>query len=282
MKNAILTLISTFGLALPVLASPVVFNASATIQGGGSLSGTVTIDTATGTLLDIDLLASIQQTFVISANPGGIPNYANSGLYVITANTNGGYPVAVVGLNETSLEEFDGGPIHPASTINFTTPGDYYAINSGNLTLVSTTIEGGQPVSTFAATGTVDGSPISGGFVINTKLGTVLSSDLTVTIRRTYRLSSNIGAVPNYSNSGFLALIANEEAGGYPISLLGLPINTLTGYAGGQISGVSGLFLDSGTRLGIEGTLSPTPEPATLASVSLAAGLLILARRRRG
>src|SRR4051794_24508102 len=93
----------------PVLAAPIVFNASGNFPGGGTLSGTVTIDTTTGTVLSTDLSATVYQTFLFSTNVGGTPNYANSGLFVIAADYAGGYPVALVGLPQTSLVNYAGG-----------------------------------------------------------------------------------------------------------------------------------------------------------------------------
>jgi hypothetical protein len=271
----------TAGSALPALSSPIVFRAAGQISGGGTLGGTVTIDTATGNVLTADLSVIVNQTFLFSTNVGGIPNYANSGLFVIAADdSQGGYPVALMGLAESSLVGYDGGPISPASNIAFAN-GEYFVLTSGNLALLSTAMAGSDTVGTFGATGTVAGSPLSGNLVINVTTGVVLSSSVTAIIPRTYKLSSHVGGIPNYANSGLFAIIANEEAGGYPVAILGLDEDNLIGYPGGPISGSSGLFLADGTRFEVSSaSLTAVPEPSTFACIMLAGGLTMLMRRR--
>jgi len=270
------------GAELPVLASPIVFSAAGQISGGGTLGGTVTIDTATGDVVSADLSVTLNQTFLFSTNLGGIPNYANTGLYVIAANdSHGSYPVALIGLAESSLIGYDGGPISPASDVIFAN-GDAYTVSSGKFDLLSTSTVGPDTVGTFGATGTVAGNPLSGNVNINITTGTVLSSTLTAIIPRTYKLSSNVGGVPNYAGSGLFAIIANEAAGGYPIAILGIAKDNLIGYTGGPISGASSFFLSDGTRFGLSaGSLTNVPEPSTFGCISLAGGLMMLMARRR-
>jgi len=286
MRMTFLKFLTLVGLAagatLPAVASPLIFNAAGKISGGGSLSGTVTIDPATGSLVSADLSLTLIQTFVFSANVGGIPNYANSGLFVIAADDSaGGYPVALLGVQETSLVGYDGGPISPASDVIFGN-GDVYTITSGKFDLLSVSPSGSNTIGTFGATGMVAGNPLGGSVKINVTTGAVLSSTVTATIPRTYKLNSNIGGVPNYANSGLFAIIVNEAGGAYPIAILGLVENDLVGYAGGPISGASSFFLADGTRFGLDsGSLTATPEPSTFACFGLAGGLLMVARWRR-
>ena len=106
------------GAELPVLASPIVFSAAGQISGGGTLGGTVTIDTATGDVVSADLSVTLNQTFLFSTNLGGIPNYANTGLYVIAANdSHGSYPVALIGLAESSLIGYEEVPFRPRAML---------------------------------------------------------------------------------------------------------------------------------------------------------------------
>lgn len=270
------------GAALPSQANSITFSAAGQMSGGGTLSGTVTIDTASGTVVSADLSVIVNQSFLFSTNVGGIPNYANSGLYVIAADdSHGGYPVALIGLPESTLVGYDGGPISGASDIIFAN-GDLFLVTNGKFDLLSVSTVGTDTVGTFGATGTVAGNPLSGSVRINVTTGAVLSSTVTAIIPRTYKLSSNVGGVPNYAGSGLFAIIANEAAGGYPIAILGIAESNLIGYTGGPISEASSFFLADGTRYGLSSaSLTAVPEPSTFVYTSLAGGLLMLLGRRR-
>ena len=122
-------------------------------------------------------------------------------------------------------------------------------MTSGKFDLLSVSPSGSDTIGTFGATGFVAGNPLAGSVRINVDRGEVLSSTVTAIIPRTYKLSSNIGGVPNYANSGLFAIVVNEAAGGYPIALLGLAENNLIGYTGGPISGASSSFWPMGPDL---------------------------------
>ena len=279
-RTTLLSLCLLFTSAVSTFASPIVFQASGSFTSGGTLSGTVTIDTATGDVLSADLSATVNQTFTFSNNIGGIPNYANSGLFVIVANaTPGGYPIALIGVNENSLVGYAGGPISGASDFIFQ-DASVFGLLSGALALDS--VNG--PLSTFKASGTVNGGgPVGGTVTINTTTGELSAVSVTAVIPRTYALSAGVGGVPNYANSGLFVIVVNEAAGGYPIALLGLPVGNLVGYNGGALSGASDLIFQDGTVFGlVNGTLTaPVPEPATWTCFALAGSLAAVAKWRK-
>jgi hypothetical protein len=109
------------------------FAASGTFAEGGALGGTVTIDTTTGALTAVDLMATVTHTFRFTTNIGGVPDYAGSGLFVIVADDpSGGYPIGLFGLPVSSLVGYAGGPISGASTIFFP-DGSTVGLTNGNL-----------------------------------------------------------------------------------------------------------------------------------------------------
>jgi len=261
-------------------ASPITFNAYAQIGNGGLLTGTVSIDPVTGKVHGADLTATVNQVFTFNTLVDGTPNYANTGLFVISAYHRSGFPVALVGLQEQNLEKYEGGSISSGSGVIFENL-ERFGIENASFTQLTNVYNGTHYIGDFQASGTVAGNPFEGTVTINRSTGQVLSSTLTATIRRTYRLNINVTGTPNYGNTGLFVIGAGNAPTGLPLALLGLQTADLIGYRGGVIASGSGFFTDPDTRYAITGgTLSPVPEPSTIAVIPIAAGMLFAVRRR--
>ena len=225
-------------------------------------------------MLAADLSATVFQTFTAASDVG------NSGFFVITANSSGGYPVALVGVPKSSLVNYQGGAISPASNFVFAN-GDHFGINGASFGFHSTNVVGPDVIGNFQAIGTmVGGGAFSGTATVDLTTGVVQAASFTAVVPQTYKLSAGIGGVPNYANTGLFVIVVNEAAGAYAIALLGLAESDLGGYAGGPIVEGSNLAFANGTGFQLlSGSLTPVPGPSTLAFL-LGGGLLSFADQR--
>ena len=149
---AIAALLLGLGCASRASASPITFTASGAFPEGGSLSGTLLIDTATGEVLFADLKAlviryvtyslprgtgsvtiRVPRSFVLSESVEGVANYNNSGLFAILVHGSvaDGNPMLSLSLNELNLIGFGGGP---AVTPSGLTAIAHYSLSDSQLT----------------------------------------------------------------------------------------------------------------------------------------------------
>jgi hypothetical protein len=112
-----------------------VFNVNATLTDGVTLGGTVTINTTTGAVEAANITASVPviNTYTLSAGVAGTPNYQGTNLFVIQADDNNNYPLALLGLQESSLVGFNGGAITTGSGL-YTDASTRYGVISGSIT----------------------------------------------------------------------------------------------------------------------------------------------------
>lgn len=141
---------------------------------------------------------------------------------------------------------------------------------------------------TFATSGvTQNGSVLTGDIVIDTATGAVSSLSLTMTGAFSFTVNT-FDAGFSGPNSGSYS-ISGYNGTTFPFVSLDISATTLVGYAGGSLctvgstcNGASSSAGASATTSGfVSGSLTETPEPASLALVGGAMlGLIALKRRR--
>ncbi len=114
------------------------FYATGALSDGGTLGGTVTIDTTTGAVQSAALTALVPVTYTFSTNVGVLDNYQNSGISVIVADapTSSFYPIILVGQTGHNLIGLAGGQIYPGSHIVFNDGTPQIFVTSGSLSQV--------------------------------------------------------------------------------------------------------------------------------------------------
>lgn len=227
-----------------------------TVQGafvvGGTLDGTITIDTATGVVLGATLSATLAPKFTFSRSVTGTPNYTNTDVFLISAYESvDGLSFALIGLQVPSLVNYNGGPIVNGSNI-VAAMGNALPIIGGSFRLLSSTTAGGDTIATFGASGTVaERGQLGGTVTIDITKGAILSSNLTAVIVRNYPVSGNVTGTPNFGGTGLFVIGVNDPANYYPLALLGLPVADLIGYKGGPLSTASDLNVGNAQLYGL-------------------------------
>jgi PEP-CTERM motif len=147
-------------------------------------------------------------------------------------------------------------------------------------------------ITTFDVGGTLsDGATFSGTWTIDVTTGNLTTLDFAVTAPDSLTFSFLQGQTA-YPTTGVYEVFAGTASSGFPVFAMDLPTPTLVGYQGGPIGSATQLAqgyysvlyysYTSGAYL-VEGSLTPTPEPASLTLMSVG-GVALLGygwRRRR-
>ncbi len=271
------------------LKAATLYAVSGTFTDGGTLGGTVTIDTTTGAVTAANITATIMETLNFSTNVGAIPDFPISGYTTIAADSVSpdAYPLILLAEHVSSFVGYNGGPIKQQSNIEYSDGRPTMFINSGNLTFFAATQVLGDPVSIFNVGGSVaGGGPLSGTVTIDTLTGAALAANITAIVPKTLTFSTNVGAILNYPAPGYTVIAADSVSpDSYPLILLAENVPSFVGYTGGPIVPGSNIEFSDGTpNLNlVSGSLTALPEPSSLylASGAFLAMLGLRLHRRR-
>lgn len=101
-------------------------------------------------------------------------------------------------------------------------------------------------------------------------------------VTKTYKLSGDVGGIPNYGDNDLFVIVASESQGGYPVGRFALAESSPVDLDGAGIAIANGsnlLFDDSEQFLSTSGSLTPVPETPTFTLASLGQSAALPAHR---